>query len=278
MNATANPQRLLERLFLVLEMPIRYIFGRDIFISYSRADSGKYAPNLALALQAKRPKLFYLDKWIAPPDNKLPRSLKRHLRWSSILVLVCTENAVKSDFVRDEIRSFARLGRKVVPMSVDDSFFKFKDDEELWRKISGASPEDERRKAIAEGRASESVIERVIESVRFSIQDQRLRRAVWGSASFLVLSIAGAIIFSVVSVRKANAKVAVAEKQRSTAEAARDDANTKKGLAEQATKDANQKTAGALVRQGIAEGKANNADTALLTFFDIAEAERKTEV
>jgi len=57
MNATANLQRLLERLFLVLEMPIRYIFGRDIFISYSRADSGKYAPNLALALQANSPSI-----------------------------------------------------------------------------------------------------------------------------------------------------------------------------------------------------------------------------
>lgn len=262
MNASVTLWHLLQRLLSVLEMPIRYIFGRDIFISYSRADGGKYAPNLALALQAKRPKLsFYLDKWIAPPDNKLPRSLKRHLRWSSILVLVCTENAVKSDFVRDEIRSFARLGRKIVPISVNGSFFNLKNDEDLWPKISGASPEDESREAITEGRASETVIERVIESVRFSIQDQRLRRAVWSAVCFVVLSIGGAIIFSAVSVRKANAKVASAEIQRIAAEVARKDADTKKAEAEQATIAANQKTADAVTLQGIAEGQATDAET-----------------
>src|SRR5437868_1635928 len=91
----------------------RYVFVRDIFISYSRTDASRYAPNLALALQAKRTILsFDLVRWIVPSSVCLPRSLKQHLRWSSMLVLVCTEHAVKSDFVKDELRVFSALGRK----------------------------------------------------------------------------------------------------------------------------------------------------------------------
>ena len=263
MNAWGIVTRLIESFLYILEMPVRYIFGRDIFISYSRADAARYAPNLALALQVKRPKLsFYLDKWIAPPDNTLPRSLKRHLRWSSILVLICTENAVKSDFVREEVRSFARYRRKIVPINVNGSFSRFYDDEDIWKRISGASPEDEDSSAIRAGRASEPVIERILESVKFTVQDQRLRRAVWGTLGFLLLSIATAVIVSWALVSRANAKTAIAQSQQRTAETARDDATRKQGEAERATEAANIKAVSAQAQQVIAEGKAAEAETA----------------
>jgi WD40 repeat protein len=261
MRAWGTLKHLLLSLFNLWEIPVRYVFGRDIFISYSRADAGKYAPNLALALQAKQPKLsFYLDKWIAPPDNKLPRSLKRHLKWSSILVLVCTENAIKSHFVREEIRSFARLGRHIVPINVDGSFARFKDDEELWRRISGASPEDEDLAAIVAGRASERIIERVLESVKFTAQDQRLRRAVAATLAFLLFSIGMAVIVSWARISTANAKAALALSQQRTAETARDAANAKRTEAELASEAANQKTKDAQDLQIVAEGKAADAE------------------
>jgi WD40 repeat protein len=205
-------KRFLQLVVIAFEMPIRYIFGRDIFISYSRSDANKYAPNLALALQTKRPKLsFYLDKWIAPPSGKMPHSLKRHLRWSSILVLVCTKKAVNSDFVKDEIRSFVRLGRKVIPIDVDRCFFDLGQDEDIWSEVGGASPEPEVRQAIESGQPSDAVVERILQSVRFTVQDRRLRRAVWSAVGFLLLSIGVAVIFSYLTVKKANAKATVAE-------------------------------------------------------------------
>lgn len=263
MNAWRILTRLIGNLFYILEVPVRYIFGRDIFISYSRADAGKYAPHLALALQAKRPKLsFYLDKWIAPPDNTLPGSLKRHLRWSSILVLICTENAVKSGFVRDEIRSFARYRRKIVPINVNGSFYGFQDDQDIWTRISGASPEDEDPSAISAGRASEAVVERILESVKFTIQDKRLRRAVWGTLAFVLLSIATAVIVSWDRIKKADAKTAVAQTEQKTAEIARNDAIKKQFEAETATITADLKTKQAQIQQLIAEGNAAEADKA----------------
>ena len=81
-----------NKLFYVLEFPIRYIWGRDIFISYSRRDTFDYPENLVVTLQdrvsdlvkqKKIPKTklsFYLDKFIAPTRGKLPPSLIRHLR------------------------------------------------------------------------------------------------------------------------------------------------------------------------------------------------------
>ncbi|HEY0555503.1 MAG TPA: hypothetical protein VGG20_14675, partial [Thermoanaerobaculia bacterium] len=63
----------LQLLLRLAETPARYIFGRDIFISYSHVDAAQYAPDLAEALRVKRPKLsIYLDRWIAPTADKLP--------------------------------------------------------------------------------------------------------------------------------------------------------------------------------------------------------------
>src|SRR5215510_6673832 len=120
-------------LLWIIEIPARYILGRDIFVSYSRHDAGKYAPNLVLALQEKKSKIsFYLDKWIAPPSGKLPASLKLQLRLSSMMVVVCTPNAVNSDFVKEEMRIFSRKRRKIVVVNVDDCFISLRENKILW--------------------------------------------------------------------------------------------------------------------------------------------------
>ena len=175
----------------LLEMPLRYLFGRDLFISYSRGDARKYAPALAITLQKRMPKLsFYLDRWLAPASGKLPLSLRLHLRWSSILVVVCTEKAVASRFVQDEVAKFATLGRKVVTIDVEGAFSEVRG-QEPWVNVSGADPEEEMCAAIAKGKPSENVIERIVKMVEFTTQDRRLRRAVWATFAFVVLSVGG---------------------------------------------------------------------------------------
>lgn len=132
----------------LIDLPFRFIFGRDVFISYSRRDARRYAPNLTLALQKRMPKLsVYLDRWIAPPSGKLPLSLRLQLRWSSILVVVCTEKAVGSDFVKDEVANFARLRRKVVTVDVDGAYSAVRG-QMPWLEVSGADPEEESRDAV----------------------------------------------------------------------------------------------------------------------------------
>lgn len=259
-NAQPMMKYLLQLFLTGFDLPFRYLFGRDIFISYSRSDASKYAPNLALALQAKRPKLsFYLDRWLAPPSGKLPKSLKRHLRWSSILVVVCTENSIRSQFVRDEISSFSKLGRTVIPIDVDGAFDKAKREQGPWSEISGASSEEESLAAVGSGHPSENVVERILKSVEFTGQERRLRRAVWSTLAFVALSIGGAFLFSFFTVRDAEAKARLAEDRVVEAVAAAKNANDRAQEANAMADSANTQAAEARVKATEEELKAQNA-------------------
>lgn len=261
-NAQTIMSYLLHMLLTCFELPFRYLFGRDIFISYSRSDASKYAPNLALALQAKRPKLsFYLDRWLAPPSGKLPRSLKRHLRWSSILVVVCTENAIRSEFVRDEISSFSKLGRKVIPIDVDGAFYKADREQGPWSEISGASSEEESLEAVVSGHPSENVVERILKSVEFTGQERRLRRAVWSTLTFVALSIGGALLFSHFTVKEANAKAHEAELREQKAIEKADAADNKAQNADKKAAEAESQRADAEAKTVSATSRANAAET-----------------
>lgn len=208
------------QLFLtVVDIPFRYIFGRDLFISYSRRDSRRYAPNLALSLQKRMPKLsLYLDRWVAPPSGQLPLSLRMQLRWSSILVVICTENAVGSPFVQDEVARFAKLRRKVVTVDVAGAYNVVRG-QQPWLEVNGADPEDESSEAVQRGEPSENVIERILKSVEFATQDRRLRRAVWGTIAFVTVSVGGTGTYSYFTIRDANAKAESAEARAMVADA-----------------------------------------------------------
>ena len=258
---------------LWLEFPLRFIFGRDLFISYSRSDSRKYAPNLALELKQRRPKLsFYLDRWIAPPSGKLPLSLKLQLRWSSIMVVVCTENAIRSNFVKDEVARFATVGRKVLTVDVDGAFNAVRG-QEPWVGFSGADPEEETIEAIRSGDPSDNVIERILKMVEFTTQDRRLRQAVWGTLIFVALSIGGTVAVSSRIVSAARKQAQDAKDQEVIARRQADDADkrtanavqrqaaaeTAQAIAEDNTRKANEKTAAAEKLRATAEAKAGAA-------------------
>lgn len=261
MNARAMASYLMHFLLTGIELPFRYLFGRDIFISYSRSDASKYAPSLALALQAKRPKLsFYLDRWIAPPSGELPHSLKRHLRWSSILVVVCTENAIKSKFVKDELSSFSKLGRKVIPVDVDGAFHSVDPEQSPWNEISGASWEEESREAVASGHPSENVIERILKSVEFTNQDRRLRRAVWSTLAFVILSVGGALLFSSFTIKKANAKADEAVRTAKDANIAAGEANQRAQAADHNAALADIRATNSNAKADLAESRASTAE------------------
>jgi hypothetical protein len=235
-----------------IEFPLRFIFGRDVFISYSRSDSRKYAPNLALELQRRMPKLsFYLDRWIAPPSGHLPLSLKLQLRWSSIMVVICTENAIGSNFVKDEVARFASLGRKALTVDVAGAFNAVRA-QEPWVGFSGADPETECIEAIESGDPSDNVIQRILKMVEFTTQARRLRQAVWGTLVLVLLSIGGTVAISRSIISDAKEQAAEAEQKATRAQ----------GIADQAEKRANAATrlqADAEKAQSVAEAKALEA-------------------
>ncbi|MBS1914417.1 MAG: TIR domain-containing protein [Bacteroidetes bacterium] len=224
-NSPSGPgtgARFLRRMQLLRDAPFRFLFGRDVFISYSRREAARYAPNLANAVIEQLPKAsFYLDRWLAPPGGRLPRSLKRHARWSSVLVIIGDEHAVKSGSVKEEIEIFSRTGRHVIPIDVAGTLHALDWNTEPWHSIRGAAREDEERTAVTAGTPSEAVVKRVVDSLKFTRQRERLLLAVWGTvALMLVAALSGSVI-----VLEANAKADVAEGRMHVAEAKEQQAN-----------------------------------------------------
>jgi hypothetical protein len=86
----------------VAAMVGRFLFGDDIFVSYSRQDAVKYAEGLAGELSEKGYSCR-IDQWESEPGNEMPASLLNALARSSMLVIVGTQGAAASTHVGKEI-------------------------------------------------------------------------------------------------------------------------------------------------------------------------------
>ena len=93
-------------------------FINDVFISYSRKDK-EFARKLEKALKAYKPPK---DLKEVPQRNLIVfrdeeditgveyhQSIEKHLKNSKKIIIICSPNARKSDFVNDEIQAFAKI-------------------------------------------------------------------------------------------------------------------------------------------------------------------------
>ncbi len=81
----------------MLSEAAKFIFGYDIFISYSRGDAQGYAEALEKELKDLDFSCF-LDKKELPAGQQLPVGLKRAIKRSKVLVLVGTQAALKRPY------------------------------------------------------------------------------------------------------------------------------------------------------------------------------------
>ncbi len=96
------------------------IFGYDVFVSYNRADSHSYAQRLETELRAQDLRCF-LDNADAPPGTALTSTLQTSLKRSRTLVLLVSRGALRSHWVAEEVRTFAKCGRDIIPINLDGS-------------------------------------------------------------------------------------------------------------------------------------------------------------
>jgi WD40 repeat protein len=161
-----------KTLSFYIESPFRFIFGDDIFISYSRIDGINYAEGLASKL-AKQGFSCRVDLWETSPGRELPAKLRRSLRWSKMLVLIGTEAASKSPHVEAEIDEFLLTKRTIIPVEFNYAVQKAK----WFDKIAGLPIAREMAsKALATGQPSEAVISRIQNSFKFTRRNLRMRR------------------------------------------------------------------------------------------------------
>lgn len=181
-----------------------FLFGDDIFISYSHRDAINYAPALATALAGKK-FVSYLDQYGGEVENELPPRVIRHLKRSKTFVLVGTPAAVQSDAVKKEVEIFKTTGRPIIPIDVGNALTRAE-----WIQIvkgipvskdNGVALTLDREQVIPEEASSHSenveapsplVVGRVVDSFRYTRRNQRLNRMALLACVLLVVSIAGA--------------------------------------------------------------------------------------
>ena len=219
-----------------MERSQRFLFGDDIFISYSRADGAIYASGLANEL-VKLKFSCKIDQWGTQSGKEIPQQFRRSLRRSALLVLIGTRGAAKSVPVTKEVEEFKKTGRMIVPIIFDEvpltNGVVFKDGvkkeigrvpgggpvkEALWaREIEGLPLSPEETESLRTGAASPVIVNRIEKTFKFTRRDQRLRRTFAGLALTLL------VIFAVVTVWGANTvrQAGEAEKRRAGAESQR---------------------------------------------------------
>jgi WD40 repeat protein len=176
--------------------PLRFFFGRDVFISYSRGDAATYAPSLGRELASRR-LTYYLDQEQAPPGRKLPLSLVRHLRRADIVVIVASPCAVTSSEVAKELTiALERPDRVFVPIDVEKGLAGARWDVDPWRRIDGAARVVEtEEQALKSGKVSEAVVRRIESVSSATRQETRLRRSVVTAIAVIALAAAIAVWF-----------------------------------------------------------------------------------
>ena len=163
-----------------------YIFGYDIFISYSRKDGTQFASSLANTLTEKKITCF-IDQWGTEPGEKLPKGLKRTLMNSRIMVIVASPKAVHSESVLQEIDLFIKKSQGlIIPIDFDCI------QEASWfRKISGLARSDESLTQLHTGIPSDKTILRIVNTIGYSTRNRRLRKLAIYGISLLSLLLVG---------------------------------------------------------------------------------------
>lgn len=261
----------------IIEKSRRFLFGDDIFISYSRVNS-TYALSLANELTKKKLSCF-LDQWGTPPGEELPKELLDTIKRCSTMVLIGSKHAAESENVGKEVKEFLETGRPIIPITfVDETLLKNTSENfdpqnlagtleqaEWYPMIAGIAKTTEVLSALKARKPSENVISRIFNAVEFRSRSKRLRKtfyATLGTISLLVL-------IGVFAIYELSGQVKAAQKK------ADDAANTATAKEEEANKAAMRaefESNRAKQQEEIANLKTREADDAT------EEAKKQTEI
>jgi WD40 repeat protein len=193
----------------------RFLFGHDVFVSYARADALQYAQALADALIRNRI-AAYVDQLGTPPGPKMPPLLLLRLRLSSMLVLIGSPGAARSEAVAQEVDEFIRHNHRLFVVDVAGAL-----DDVGWYsdRLKGGPARRVTAEELAEGAPSDAVLQQILKNVDFSRREDRLRRTMWstlaGIGALLVVGVIGATILT----KKADAAATALEARQQTLQA-----------------------------------------------------------
>ena len=173
---------------------LQKLWGKDVFISYSRADGAGYA--LALAAQlSERGFACVIDQWgMTIPGLRTPEKVHRLLRNCRALVIVGTRASGASPHVTAEIEGFINTLGMIIPIDLDGTIREAR----WWPMIEGL-PITVDPGGSGAASPGANIVERLTNALTFRRRDQRLRRIASATALMLVLMLAGIGLLGVAS-------------------------------------------------------------------------------
>lgn len=199
------------------------LFGYDVFISYARADASSYASDIHSKLEALGYRCF-LDRGEALIGEQLSVALERRLRRSRALVVIVSDLSLRSTFVVEEVRYYAKLGRDLIPVEIGDVFDRLNEPLiELVQKYVRI------KEPVGATTPSSVTLGELRNRLSFTRTNEQFQRVLIGLASFFAVLAFGAILAAYLAI---DAKTD-ADARRIEAIAARDRAEKMQALATQ---------------------------------------------
>jgi formylglycine-generating enzyme required for sulfatase activity len=168
----------------------KFLFGDDIFISYSRADGASYAAALANQLAGKRLSCRF-DQWGTTPGKEVPVPIIEALHRSAMLVIVATEGAGQSEHVEREILEYLPTRRFIIAIDIDGAIKSAR----WWPLLEGlpisVDPGAHDEPPVA---PSAEVVARIENSISFTKKDTRLRRTAVATGVFMGVFLTAAVL------------------------------------------------------------------------------------
>src|SRR6185436_3767806 len=144
----------------------------------------------------------YLDQLATPRGPELPAPIQKELLRATTLVLVGSDAAVASPYVREEIQRFLDTGRPILLLDIAASLSSAPWDAAPWSQLTGVFRQPESAEALRAGRPSDTAITYVRDSFAFTRHDRRLRRASIAAAMLLAAAIGGGALVSGVATQR----------------------------------------------------------------------------
>ncbi|MGX1928336.1 TIR domain-containing protein [Flagellimonas sp. 2504JD4-2] len=152
----------------------KWIFGHDIFISYSRKDGLDYSYNISKYFIDKGYECYLDQLESTTPGKKLPLKIRNSVKMSNSMVIIGSNGAGLSESVAQEIAFFLNHNKNkpLIPISFDGSIEKVK----WFNLIEGLPMCPEDFKNLELGQPSIKVLERIEKSLDFTKKSKRIRR------------------------------------------------------------------------------------------------------
>jgi len=199
-------------------VPIRFLFGYDIFLSYARKDAAEYAEFLEQWLEAAGYATFRDDHEIAPGDP-LNSVIRRAVRRSRLFILVDTPTARKSGWVVNEVKVRLQFRKKSITRirfrGLEGLSWVGDSDSTFSQRLEGFVWLEEPADALASGKPSRRVLE-AIPTVHRSLRLRTLMRIVLSIVIFCLLSLLAVSVAETFQAKR-DAKVALSRQLASQA-------------------------------------------------------------